>query len=277
MDMSPCGWIRVASASALALSLWACDGTQRAPVQTDGKPAPTSVQELDCSRDGGPAVLRVRGGTLRDHLLACDALRRVLAFFGAQGRAAERRVAVEFRDTVTWEWTSAVADERVAVGSDGRVEVAERVVGLFDPARGTVMMTSEASPWLRRTTYFGQPMSDELLTTMLAHEISHALSRKLYAAHLRTADTDLRVQEECIAYVAQLVTMNTQLRATVLARFPARDAADADVEGAINALALGLAPETFGVTCFRHFAGPSGGRAFLDRLYSGEFTPSTLY
>lgn len=277
MAKTPCGCLRVVPASALALALWACGGAQQAPAGAGAEPRPVPTQELRCDADGGLASLQVQGGTLRDHALACDALLRVRAFFERQGRSTARRVVLEFRDAVTWAGSSMAADERVTLPNDGRAGPAERVVGLFDPARGTVTMTSEATPWLRGSTYFGLPMTDELITTLLAHEIAHALSRGLYEASLQATDTDLRVQEECVAYLVQLATMDAHLRAAVLVRFPASDATGADAEGAINAIALGLAPETFGVICFRHFAGPSGGSAFLDRLYSGAFRPLTAY
>jgi hypothetical protein len=137
-------------------------------------------------------------------------------------------------------------------------------------------MTTEASSWLDSYTYFGLPVSEEMFTSMLTHEIAHALSKSLYAPHLRTANVDIRVQEEYVAYVAQLSTMSSDLRTAVLARFPASAHRFSD-ETDINALSLGLNPEAFGVKSYRHFKDEGGGPVFLRRLYGGEYRPPVQY
>lgn len=270
------GPLPAALALALVLALSANGGMPQAPRPDVAEHAsPVPVQTLRCGPPEASATLQVQGGSARDHVLACDALTRVRSFFAAHGRATRQRVVVEFHDTVMWEWPAAPG-ARQALPRGGATSTTERVVGLFDPGRDTVQMTSEASPWLRGYACFGLAMSDELITTMLAHEISHALSRSLYAPPLQSPDTDLRVQQECIAYVVQLATMDPLLRTAALAGYPA--AVDPDAEGAINALALALSPEVFGVRCYRHFSNAShGGRAFLDRLYSGAFQPWVAY
>jgi hypothetical protein len=107
---------------------------------------------------------------------------------------------------------------------------------------------------------------------MLTHEITHALSKSLYAPVLRAADLDIHVQEEYVAYVAQLSTMSRDLRNAVLARFPA-SAYRFNDEADINALSLAMIPEAFGVMSYRHFMDDAGGPVFLRRLYRGEYRP----
>ena len=250
--------------------------TPRAGVSMVG--AWTTAQGLPCGPVAGATPLVVTGGTARDHALACVALQRALGFFEAQGLAPDRRVVLEFPPAVVWDRSvGAVAIDAPTRPADGRPDAgaAEQVAGLFDHAHGTVLMTSEAVPWLRRYSYFDLPMSDEMITAVLAHEIGHALSRSLYAPGLHAPDADLRVQDEYVAYVVQLATMAPALRAEILASFPARPGG-AD-EAAINALALDLGPEAFGVQCFRHFGSAAGGAAFLRRLYSGAFVPAVAF
>ena len=47
-------------------------------------------------------------------------------------------------------------------------------------------------------------------------------------------------------------------------------------ELSINDLVHGAAPHAFGVMSYSHFKGPGGGRAFLERIYSGDFKPLDL-
>lgn len=269
---------------AMTLLAAACGGPDRAAVPgaaSASAPASSTSLELRCGPDEPAPMLTIRGGTARDHALACTALQRALAFFDSHGLAPDRRVVVEFRQAVFWEHAAgsvsidATAPLPVQDASRNSPDSAERVAGLFDPVRNAVLMTTEAQPWLRSYTYFGAPMRDEMMTAMLTHEIVHALSRSLHAAALRAPEADLRVQKECVAYVVQLATLAPTLRAEILERFPA-EPRDGD-EAAINALALDLAPEAFGVLCFRHFTSDAGGTAFLRRLYSGDFIPPTLF
>lgn len=286
--MSRRGHVHGAVPVVLALALCACEGAR-----TDAAPSQVTQADGRCGLASAAATLEATGGTAHDRVLACEALRRVLSFLAEQGVAAERRVDVEFRDTVTWSPSDTSAGEAAAMPGVEGPEATEavtsghgpgagdRVVGLFDRRRGAVLMTSEATPWLRDFAYFGQVMSDELITTLLAHEISHAVARNLHGAGRHDRDTDLRVRRECAAYVVQLATMDQSVREAVLARYstsrPETTRRDADDDGAINSLVLALAPEAFGVSCYRRFAGAAGGKAFLESLYSGAFRPWPVF
>jgi len=221
----------------------------------------------------GPIHLKVSGGTERDLGFACAAMRRVLEFFAGHGLTPDRRLRIEFKASVFLDLRRPMHRARAdPTPSNGPPAHAERIVGMFHRDRRTVLMTTEASPWIRSYTYFGLPMSDEMFTAMLTHEISHALSKSLYAPPLLDPDADIRVQQEYVAFVVQLSTMDARLRADSLARFPAsthRFTSEAD----INAWALGLGPEAFGVKSYRHFADDGGGSVFLRRLFDGDFRP----
>jgi hypothetical protein len=272
------------------------NGPQDAPAQGLALAAPNqdaSWMELQCDDSLGsmPGVIpvKVSGGTERDHGFACAAMRRAVGFFAGHGLTPDLRLRIEFKESVfidlpgpiqmagTDQTPSNTDTTAVAVDAAGRsfqrpLAHAEQILGMFHRGSRSVLMTTEASPWIRSYAYFGSPVTDEMFTALLTHEITHALSKSLYAPSLLEPDTDIHVQEEYVAYVSQLSTMDARLRADVLARFPAseyRFTGEAD----INALLLGLSPEAFGVTSYRHFVADGGGSDFLRRLYGGDFRP----
>lgn len=231
---------------------------------------------LQCDAVRGVTPVQVSGGTDRDHQLACAAVSRAVTFFVDQGLAPDLRLRIEFRQAVYLDLNDSA---KKAIGAAGKADQVaagayiDRIVGAFHPGSRSVRMTTEASPWLRAYNYFGLPVSDEMIMSMLTHEITHALSKTLYAPTLLAAGADIHVQEQYVAFVAQLVTMAPRLRADILTRF-ATSADRFDGEADINALALGFSPESFGVKSYRHFTSEAGGSPFLRRLYSGEFRPS---
>ncbi|MDH4289741.1 MAG: hypothetical protein OEV65_13425, partial [Aquincola sp.] len=253
------------------------DRTQWSALHCDGAPA----------RQAGLLQVTVAGGTERDHRFTCAAAKRALGFFLGHGLVPTSRLRIEFREAVFLDLAGcmgaagvdpAPCDTAVTAGAvnagraPGESSHAERVVGAFHPGSETALVTTEASPWLRTYTYFGLAMNEEMFMSVLTHEITHALSKSLYSPAARAADLDIHVQEEYVAYVAQLSTMSRDLRSAVLARFPAGTHRFKD-ETDINALSLGLSPEPFGVMSYRHFISDAGGLGFLHRIYCGEYRP----
>ena len=82
----------------------------------------------------------------------------------------------------------------------------------------------------------------------------------------------VHAQDEYIAYAAQLSTLAPGKRQQVLPRYPARRGTFPH-EMSINDLVHAEVPHGFGVMSFAHFRSPAGGRAFLERMYSGDFRP----
>jgi hypothetical protein len=233
----------------------------------------------------------VSGGTERDHDFACIAVRRAVAFFHDQGLTPDLHVQIAFQEVVQLELPGGSSMEGVDLARITRPatsganlassEIAdsplvERVAGHFDKESRVVHMTTEASGWLRSYSYFGLTVNDEMLVSMLTHEVSHALSPSLYAATMRPREVDIHVQQEYLAYAVQISTMSHKLRAAVLGNFPA-EAHRFNEEADINALSLAFSPEAFGVESYRHFIGESGGLDFLQRMFSGRFQPSHIY
>ena len=146
------------------------------------------------------------------------------------------------------------------------------MVGLFEVAKQRVTMTSLTAPRLRKTPYFTLPYDRELLVSVLTHECVHALSNAFYSYPISPR---IHAQEEYIAYAAQLATMDPGKLQQVLARYAAGRWTFSS-ESSINDLVHAAMPHGFDVMSYRHFMGPEGGRAFLERIYSGDFKPIDL-
>lgn len=210
---------------------------------------------------GFESQILVIDGTAADHAAACEGFARAVGFFARLGYQTELPVTIQFSDTVVLPVKDANGHKTFVAGT--------RVVGLYEVASQRVTMTSLSAPWLRQRPYFKLRFDRELLVSVLAHESAHALSKAFYRY---TLNPNAHAQEEYIAYAAQLSTMAPGKLKQVLAQFPARRWTFAD-EHSINDLVHGVAPHAFGVMSFNHFNGSGGGRAFLKRIYSGDFKP----
>lgn len=214
--------------------------------------------------DGFESQILVIGGTRADHASACEGFVRAVGFFARFGYRTEQPVTIQFTDTVVLPVKDANGHETFVGGT--------RVVGQYEVASQRVTMTSLSAPWLRQRPYFKLRYDRELLVSVLAHESAHALSKAFYRYPL---NPNVHAQEEYIAYVAQLSTMDPGKLKQVLARFPARRWTFSHEQN-INDLVHAVAPHAFGVMSYTHFNGAGGGRAFLERIYSGDFRPLDL-
>ncbi len=213
---------------------------------------------------GYESQILVIGGTRADHAAACEGFVRAVGFFARFGYRTEQPVTIQFTDTVVLPAKDANGHETFVGGT--------RVVGQYEVASQRVTMTSLSAPWLRQRPYFKLRYDRELLVSVLAHESAHALSKAFYRYPL---NPNVHAQEEYIAYAAQLSTMDPGKLKQVLARFPARHWTFSH-EQSINDLVHAAAPHAFGVMSYTHFNSAGGGRAFLERIYSGDFRPLDL-
>ncbi len=208
--------------------------------------------------------ITIEGGTAADHAAACEGFARAVGFFAWFGYQTQLPVTIVFVDSVSLPVKDATGQETFVGGT--------RVVGMFELASQRVTMTSLAAPWLRKRPYFTLPYDRELLVSVLTHEGVHALSKAFYSYPISPR---MHAQEEYIAYAAQLATMAPDKLQQVLAQYaPARWTFSG--ESSINDLVHAATPHGFGVMSYRHFMGPQGGRAFLERIYSGDFKPMDL-
>jgi hypothetical protein len=203
----------------------------------------------------------IAGGTDADHAAACEGFARAVAFFSKLGYKTDRVVTIQFSDSVVLPVKDANDHETFIGGT--------RVVGMFEATVQRVTMTSLASPWVRTKRYFRLKYDRELLVSVLAHESAHALSKSFYRYKVSPS---VHAQEEYIAYAAQLSIMAARKLRQLLANYPAEQRTFSH-ESSINDLVHATAPHAFGVRSFTHFTGPDGGKAFLERIYSGEFRP----
>ena len=208
--------------------------------------------------------ITIKGGTAADHAAACEGFARAVGFFARFGYQTQLPVTIVFVDSVSLPVKNATGQETFVGGT--------RVVGMFEAATQRVTMTSLTAPWLRKRPYFRLPYDRELLVSVLAHESAHALSKAFYSYPISPRT---HAQEEYIAYAAQLATMAPSKLEQVLAKYETERWTFSS-ESSINDLVHAAAPHGFGVMSYRHFMGQQGGRAFLERIYSGDFKPIDL-
>jgi hypothetical protein len=213
---------------------------------------------------GYESQILVLGGTRDDHAAACEGFARAVGFFARFGYRTEQSVTILFSDTVVLPVKDDSGHDTFVGGT--------RVVGQYEVASQRVTMTSLSAPWLRQRPYFKLRYDRELLVSVLAHESAHALSKAFYRYPL---NPNVHAQEEYIAYVAQLSTMDPKKLKRVLARFPTSRWTFSNEQN-VNDLVHAVAPHAFGVMSYNHFNGAGGGRAFLERIYSGDFRPLDL-
>ena len=230
----------------------------------DGTQAATAPVHGTKSCPGFEHQITIEGGTEADHAAACEGFTRAVGFFARFGYQTQLPVTIVFVDSVVLPVKGAAGQETFVGGT--------RVVGMFEAATQRVTMTSLTAPWLRKRPYFNLPYDRELLVSVLAHESAHALSKAFYSY---PTSPGMHAQEEYIAYAAQLATMAPGKLQQVLAGYAAARWTFSSKAG-INDLVHAAVPHGFGVMSYRHFMGPQGGRAFLERIYSGEFKPIDL-
>jgi hypothetical protein len=206
--------------------------------------AEPSAREGRCA----DAPLRVTFGVEAELAHACEAWRRVSAFL-IEGNGLQVAAPIEL-----------VFTERVAVAF-GAEEL--RVLGAYDRERRVARITSVSAAWLRASDrlMFGLPVETELYTSLIAHELAHAV----LLDNMRLAVPG-RVGPEYMAYVVQIETMAPPTRDRVLARYP--DADFVSVTQITEAFHL-MAPHAFGVSAWRHFR--RDGHAYvLDMILTGR-------
>ena len=219
----------------------------------------------DCA--AGLPITLVEGATASEKDSACRGVERAAAFFAAHLRPPRLdapAITVRFVD----ESRLPCMDPQLPAGCSG-----PRVAAQFDAARNLVEMTRARQPWMSSEArpYFTLPFDRALYDSVLVHEATHAISKQFYRY-----EPDERAQDEYVAYASQIWSLSPELRARVVAAYPdVADVGRAD-EGGFNDMVHFFNPHKFGARSWSHFVGPAGGRAFLERLYSGDFRPPTL-
>lgn len=254
---------------AISLLALAAFGALAAPAPSPEAPAlPPSLLDGQNGSDCPSGLVRARvfGADAFEKASACEGLARAHAFFSQHYKEpAVDGPALTFR--FESEARAACSDALPKPGCKGA-----RVAALFDAEKFEIIATKASSAWMRAKgrPYFTLPYTRELYVSVLAHEATHALSKQFYALPPAT-----HAQDEYIAYASQLWTMLPSQRALVASAYPMPKFEFSD-ELNINDLIHHSGPHAFGVMSWRHFSGPAGGRAMLERIYSGAFKPPTM-
>lgn len=134
-------------------------------------------------------------------------------------------------------------------------------VGCYEVTTQRVVML-RLERFLLLSSWFGVPIRSELFRSAVAHEVAHAL----VGCHLGDRRLPLAAHEY-LAYVTMFATMHVATRDEILAVNPGGGFERA---GHINDLVYAIAPELFGVECYRHWVQQPDGAGFLRRVLAGE-------
>lgn len=235
-------------------------------VQAAGKGSAPGLVSTGSDCPSGTVRARLIGADAFERAGACEGLARAHAFFVQHGFSPATdgpTLTFKFEPEVR----IACSDILAKPGCKGA-----RVAAFFDAGKFEIVTTKASSSWMRAKTrpYFKLSYDRELYVSVLAHEATHALSKQFYRYAPST-----NAQDEYIAYASQISTMGDSQRTRVLSAYPTPKFAFSD-EMNINDLVHHSAPHAFGVMSWRHFTGTGGGRAMLDRIYSGDFKPPSM-
>ncbi len=114
---------------------------------------------------------------------------------------------------------------------------------------------------------FGMALDRELYRSFLVHEVAHAVADQIFAVKSPSI-----AAHEYIAYVAQLATMPSSLRDRILSRASVEGFVD---EYEVSEIYLGFNPEHFALKSYLHYTHPENGKAFVNRLLTGDFVPES--
>ena len=170
----------------------------------------------------------------------CAAFVEVVNHFTAGGLRADVKLTIRFQPSVYMDLSSgATRDEVIMVPVRGR----------FHRARNEVqVIASAAAPKFARKP-LGLPWSAAIGRSILQHEIAHAVVAKLLGERY---DKLPRAWHEALAYAVQIDLMPPELRANVLANYPAAQAFDMTTK--INDFTYGFDPDAFAVRVYRTYA-----------------------
>lgn len=217
------------------------------------KPAKTT----DCGFTG---QVEIRFDFDEDMRAGCEGYGRSRAFFEKGGLPTNSRIVLTFAPEVR------VPAERDENGTE-TIGSGMLVVGMWAAGLDSLRMTSLSAPWLKERLYFGLAFSQEMLTTVVAHEVTHAFNKEQYVNGRDGGSS--HAADEFIAYWTQLSVMDPSLREQVLAKYPASEYSSLE-DGGINSMSHATQPHAYGVRSYRR-AQSEVPWAVAKRIYSGAF------
>lgn len=233
-------------ASTIALSLSGASAWADAPrAETAPSPGPASSPdpapraEHPCAAE---SPVTVRSASADDARLACEGVRRALAFLATTGLRAPPETVVD-------------VDERLPADLDGRA------VGCWIRETRRIHLVSWAVFESLRE-WFRTPVDPELYRAAASHEAAHAVA----GCNSEPATLPLAAHEY-VAYVTMFATMAPDLRARVLARFPGTGFGSTLQ---INAAVYLVDPLQFAADAWRHYLGRRDRAAWLRDMVAGR-------
>ena len=186
---------------------------------------------------------------------ACDAVEGVFSYLAAAGIRPPARLVIRFQPNVMLTLE--------AGGSSPSTLLA--VSGYYDARRNEVRITSLESPWTAHRRPWGLPWDRRLGFSILRHEIAHAV---IYYALGETSGRLPRAWHEALAYAVQIELMEPDLRAEVLARYPAKEAFGSMLH--INDFVYGVDPDAFAISAYKTYV-REGRQSFINRALGFQY------
>jgi hypothetical protein len=213
-------------------------------------------------------TMTVESASAKEVAASCLALRGAVRFFMSQGHVPMKHIALRFDEQVLYPVQAMEDDESKEPSTPGQV----RIVGKYDAQVDQTIMTKMDEPWLRSRPYFGLDFTDEIYTSVILHELVHAISKGFYRYE---TDPAVHAQDEYIAYVAQIKSLPAKV-VMKMENTIGKKKSDFRNDTQINDFVHIMDPHGFGLLSFRHFNSPAGGKAFLEKIYSGKFRPPVM-
>jgi len=141
--------------------------------------------------------------------------------------------------------------------------------GMYDAPTSTIKILSltACQESVGANPIFGMAFDEELYRSFIVHEVAHAIADQIFAVDIPSI-----AAHEYIAYVAQLATMPVMLRDRILSWASVEGFVD---EYEISEIYLGFSPEHFALKSYLHYLRPENGKAFVNRLLTGDFVPES--
>lgn len=238
--------IRMRWTAFLALTCLACAaGTSLAGDNQGVDPRSRAQDQEQVRACRGLPDVTVRASEEPETEAVCEGAGRALAFLAGAG-------------------LNAPPHTRIEILSELPGELAGRAVGCYVRETQRVLILSFGA-FQAGGGWFQMPPSWELYRAAASHEVAHAVvgchsepRRLAVAAH------------EYVAYVVFFATMDAQLRAALLAKFPG---AGFRTAGQISDISHMVNPNQFGVDSWRHYTRVRDGGQWLRKIIAGEVVP----
>ena len=146
--------------------------------------------------------------------------------------------------------------------------MSETAVGCYQQEAQKVFVLTYPE-YEKRQVWFGVPINRLMYSSLVTHEIAHAVAGCNFSISAPTHHA-----KEYVAYVAMFTMMNPTLRAHILENF---SEAGLDNGFQFNEITYAFDPMRFGVEAYLHYLKQGHGDTFLLKVLSGKALTNTLH